>query len=135
MIYTRDDLSKVAKYILHHSSSRVYLFYGPMGVGKTTLIMEMARQLGTTELTSSPSFSIVNEYEIPKGLIYHFDFYRIEKEQEALDLGIEDYLYSGQYVFVEWPEKIKGLLPQDAVEIHLKLNKNKSRTLTVMPMN
>ncbi len=131
--YTQNELSAVAKSILKHFNSKIFLFYGSMGVGKTTLIKEMTSQLGAVELASSPTFSIVNEYEIPDGLVYHFDFYRIENPQEALDLGFEEYLYSGEYVFIEWPEKISGLLPEDAIKIKMVLNPNGSRTLTTTP--
>ena len=89
----------------------------------------MSNQLGVQELASSPTFSIVNEYEAARGLVYHFDFYRIESPQEALDLGVEDYLYSGEFVFMEWPEKIASLLPNGATEIRITTNSNGSRTL------
>lgn len=129
--YTQNELPEIAKRILTNPSSKIFLFYGSMGVGKTTLIKELTQQLGAKESASSPSFSIVNEYEILDGLIYHFDFYRIETSQEAMDLGFEDYLYSDNYVFIEWPEKIATLLPNDAVKIHIEKNKNGSRTLNM----
>lgn len=131
LTYTQKQLPKIAKNILDHSKNKVLLFYGTMGVGKTTLIKELAHQLGASETASSPSFSIVNEYEIPDGLIYHFDFYRIETPQEAMDLGFEDYLYSGNFVFIEWPEKIAALLPEDAVKLLIEMNADGSRTLTM----
>lgn len=133
MTYSEKELPQVAKDILASATSKVFLFYGSMGVGKTTLIKEISRQLGARELASSPSFSIVNEYEISDGLIYHFDFYRIQNPREAFDLGFEDYLYSGHYVFIEWPEKITELLPSDAVTIEIKKNSNGSRTIIVDP--
>src|SRR5690554_1792588 len=129
MTYTQKDLSKVARHLLDNCDSKIVLFYGKMGVGKTTLIKEMSHLLGAGEMASSPSFSIVNEYETPKGLIYHFDFYRIESPQEALDLGVEDYLFSGEYVFIEWPEKIAGLLPLDVVKVNIVRNEDRSRTV------
>lgn len=131
LTYTQNELPKIAKNILDKASSKVFLFYGSMGVGKTTLIKEMSRQLGAKELASSPSFSIVNEYETLEDLIYHFDFYRIDSPQEALDLGAEDYFYSGHYVFIEWPEKITQLLPEDAEKIQITINNDGSRTLTM----
>lgn len=130
MTYTQEDLSKIAKHILEHATSRIFLFYGSMGVGKTTLIKEICYQLGAREIASSPSFSIVNEYEIPDGLIYHFDFYRIDNPQEAMDLGVEDYLYSGHFVFIEWPDKISELLPKEIFNINISKNEDQSRTLS-----
>lgn len=103
-------------------SRRVFLFYGEMGVGKTTFIKVICRQLGVMDATASPTFSIVNEYASPAGPVYHFDFYRIKAEQEAYDLGYEEYFYSGNYCFVEWPEKIAGLLPPDAVSIRMEVD-------------
>lgn len=100
---------------------RILLFYGDMAAGKTTLIKALCSYLGVTDDTSSPTFSIVNEYSSPKGIIYHFDFYRLQSEQEAYDLGYEEYFYSGNYCFVEWPEKIKNLLPENAVTVRISI--------------
>ncbi|MEC3879255.1 tRNA (adenosine(37)-N6)-threonylcarbamoyltransferase complex ATPase subunit type 1 TsaE [Parapedobacter sp. 10938] len=110
---------------------RVWLFYGAMGAGKTTLISELCRQLGVVDATSSPTFAIVNEYDSAAGTLYHFDFYRIKSEREAYDLGYEDYFYSGSYCFVEWPEKIADLLPDDAVRIHVTATADGRRRITV----
>lgn len=128
--YEEKDLHQIARTILDKASSRIFLFNGSMGVGKTTLIKELVRALGAEEQASSPSFSIVNEYEIPDGLIYHFDFYRIENPREAFDLGFEDYLYSGNYVFIEWPEKVAGLLPEEIFNISISMNQDQSRTVS-----
>jgi|SRR5690606_34905620 len=98
---------------------KVFLFYGDMGAGKTTFIKALCAQLGVEDPTASPTFSIVNEYTSPNGPVYHFDFYRIKSEREAFDLGYEEYFYSGNYCFVEWPEKIGGLLPPDAVSVRI----------------
>lgn len=133
--YTHTELPEVAKNILEIATSRIFLFYGSMGVGKTTLIKVLSQQLGANEVASSPSFSIVNEYEVADGLIYHFDFYRIEDPMEALDLGVEDYLYSGHYVFIEWPEKIQKLLPEEAVKIEITKNHDGSRSLVIDDSN
>lgn len=133
--YTHTELPEVAKNILEIATSRILLFYGSMGVGKTTLIKVLSQQLGANEVASSPSFSIVNEYEVADGLIYHFDFYRIEDPMEALDLGVEDYLYSGHYVFIEWPEKIQKLLPEEAVKIEITKNHDGSRSLVIDDSN
>ncbi|MGO3183716.1 MAG: tRNA (adenosine(37)-N6)-threonylcarbamoyltransferase complex ATPase subunit type 1 TsaE [Aequorivita sp.] len=131
LTYTQNQISEVAEQILGFSASNIFLFYGEMGVGKTTLIKEIVKQLGVTEISGSPSFSIVNEYEGKNGSVYHFDFYRINDVEEAYDIGVEDYFYSDNYVFIEWPEKIKELLPEDAVAINIQKNKNGSRTLKI----
>lgn len=127
--YKQEELPTIAKDLLSASTSKTILFYGTMGVGKTTLIKEMCRQLGASEVASSPTFSIVNEYEANDGLVYHFDFYRIDDADEALDLGVEDYLYSGHWVFIEWPEKISNLIPEDAQKVIIEKNLDGSRTL------
>lgn len=133
--YTQTDLPKIAKQIIDSATSKIFLFYADMGVGKTTLIKEILKQLGVKEFSGSPTFSIVNEYELANGFIYHFDFYRINNIEEAYDIGLEDYLDGGHYIFVEWPEKVKGLLPQNSMEIIINKNINGSRTLTMMPVN
>ena len=132
--YTQKEIGKVAEALLKNSESNVFLFYGSMGVGKTTLIKELALQLGVKEPSSSPSFSIINEYDTPDGTVYHFDFYRINDISEAFDIGFEDYLYNGDYILIEWPEKIEQLLPLDANKISLEINNNGSRTLKFMPL-
>lgn len=131
--YTLKNLTEVATLILENVTSKTILFYGDMGVGKTTLIKELAKKLKVTDTISSPTFSIVNEYEAENDKVYHFDFYRIEKETEALDIGVDEYFYSGNWVFVEWPEKIATLLPDDAAKVYLKNNNNGSRILTMKP--
>lgn len=110
---------------------RVLLFYGAMGAGKTTFISALCQQLGVTDVPSSPTFAIVNEYDSAAGPVYHFDFYRITSEREAFDLGYEDYFYSGSYCLVEWPEKIANLLPGDAVHIHITAAADGNRQITV----
>ncbi len=134
LTYTQIEISKVAKQILASTASKILLFYGDMGVGKTTLIKELVKQLGVDEISSSPSFSIVNEYHTPQNVIYHFDFYRIEDSVEAYDIGVEDYLYSGHYVFIEWPEKIDKILPKKTDNIYITKNNNGSRTLKLKPV-
>ncbi|MEH6762911.1 MAG: tRNA (adenosine(37)-N6)-threonylcarbamoyltransferase complex ATPase subunit type 1 TsaE [Aequorivita antarctica] len=132
--YTQNEISEVAEQILTASASNIFLLYGEMGVGKTTLIKEIVRQLGVLELSGSPSFSIVNEYEGKDGVVYHFDFYRITNIEEAYDIGVEDYFYSGNFIFIEWPEKIIELLPESANSIYIIKNNNGSRTLKLMPV-
>ena len=129
LTYNQDQISEVAERILKSSESKIFLFYGDMGVGKTTLIKEIVKQLGVSEISGSPSFSIVNEYEGKDGSIYHFDFYRINDIEEAYDIGIEEYFYGDNYVFIEWPEKIKELLPEIATVLNIRKNKDGSRIL------
>ena len=130
--YTLKQLPQIAQQIIEESSKKTLLFYGSMGVGKTTLIKEIVRQLGVDDVVSSPTFSLVNEYQSRNGeIIYHFDFYRIHNEEEALDIGIEDYFYNNDWCFIEWPEKVKNLLPLNAVEIHLSLNNDETRNILI----
>lgn len=110
---------------------RVWLFYGEMGAGKTTLIKAICQRLGVTDVMSSPTFALVNAYTSPHGTVYHFDFYRIKSEQEAFDLGYEEYFYSGNYCFVEWPDKIPNLLPLDAIAIRLTSTGPEGRQITL----
>lgn len=118
--YSLSELKEVAKEIIHSASNKTLLFYGAMGVGKTTLIKEICKELGIHDVTSSPTFSLVNEYQSNSGdIVYHFDFYRIEDEEEAYDIGIEDYFYSNAWCLIEWPENIENLVPLNSVQIHL----------------
>jgi tRNA threonylcarbamoyladenosine biosynthesis protein TsaE len=118
--YFETDLPHVIPDFLKANKHKIITFQGEMGVGKTTFIKELCKNLGVTGNTSSPTFSLVNEYEIANNQkIYHFDFYRIKSETEALDMGIDDYFDSGNWCFIEWPEKISNLLnlPHSKVEI------------------
>ena len=126
------DLPHIAKEILLKVSNKTLLFYGTMGVGKTTLIKEISKQLGVTDIINSPTFSLVNEYEIVNDKIYHFDFYRIKTEEEALDIGIEDYFFSEHWKLIEWPEKVSNLLPPNSTKIKMHKNKNGTRSLTIV---
>jgi tRNA threonylcarbamoyladenosine biosynthesis protein TsaE len=110
----------------------VFAFHGAMGAGKTTFIKAVCEELGVADVINSPTFAIINEYrsETSGELIYHFDFYRINKQSEAEDLGAGDYFYSGALCFIEWPEKIEELLPEDVVHIAITENPDGSRTLT-----
>ena len=109
--------------------NKMLLFYGDMGVGKTTLIKEIAKQLGVKEVINSPTFSLVNEYEIKDDKVYHFDFYRITREEEALDMGIEEYLYDNSWCLIEWPQNVENLLPLESVQIHLSILDNGKRNV------
>lgn len=130
------ELPEAATRLLEaYPGKRVFLFYGPMGVGKTTLIKVICEVLGVKNPTSSPTFSIVNEYLGADNSIFHFDFYRIRSEQEAYDMGYEEYFYSGSYCFVEWPEKIASLLPEDAVRVELTLAGDGNRSISANDPN
>jgi tRNA threonylcarbamoyladenosine biosynthesis protein TsaE len=119
------------KIILLAGTQKTFLFYGGMGAGKTTLIKALAKKFGTTDNVASPTFSIVNEYKIPDGSIYHFDFYRLKTQSEALDMGFEEYLYSGNYCFIEWPEKIPDLLPLHYISIKIIVAENNTRLVNI----
>lgn len=127
-----NDLSAAAKSILSFAGDeKIFLFYGQMGAGKTTLINTLCRELGVTENTSSPTFAIVNEYNGPKENIFHFDFYRLKNQTEALDIGFEEYLDSGKYCFIEWPEKIPDLLPYKHLRIGITVTGEQTRNIAI----
>ena len=127
--FNLDQITEIAQTILENVQSKTVLFYGEMGAGKTTLISAIVKEMGSTDFASSPTFSLVNEYEITNGTVYHFDLYRIKNQYEALDMGIEDYLYSGSWNFIEWPEKIVNLLPEKVTVLELSLAEDGGRVL------
>ena len=130
---TLSEIPEISRKILdEYPDERVFAFYGDLGAGKTTLIKALCIVLGVTEEVTSPSFAIINEYESGGvDLIYHFDFYRIKKLEEVLDIGYEEYLFSGYYCFLEWADKIEELLPDRYVSISITKNENdKGRTIT-----
>ena len=130
--YSLENLSEVATELISSAKNKTLLFYGQMGVGKTTLIKEICKQLGVLDTISSPTFSLVNEYETSKiEKVFHFDFYRIAQEEEALDIGIEEYFDNNDWCLIEWPENIENLLPLDAVEIHLSILKDQNRNIQI----
>lgn len=130
--YTLNELNEVAKDVISVAKHKVLLFYGEMGVGKTTLIKEICKEFGVNDTTHSPTFSLVNEYQTTNNTtIYHFDFYRIKNEEEAYDIGIEDYLYSNNWCLVEWAENVKNLLPLKTVSVHISLLENGTRNIIV----
>lgn len=117
------------------AQERVFAFYGAMGAGKTTFIKLLCRELGSEDNITSPSFALINEYSTSKGeIIYHFDFYRIKKLEEAYDLGYEDYIYSGNYCFIEWPEMIDSLLPEGMVKVKISETAQGERTIEASRM-
>ena len=128
--FSLDEINDVAKKILEQNLNKVVLFYGEMGVGKTTFIKSLAKEIGVYEATSSPTFSLVNEYQTSNfQVIYHFDFYRLNSEIEALDMGIDEYLYSGNWCFIEWAEKIPNLVPESHSVISISLHSDGRRSL------
>jgi tRNA threonylcarbamoyladenosine biosynthesis protein TsaE len=127
-----DEINQVAQKIIAQKPHKVILFHGEMGAGKTTLIKALSKTLGVANATSSPTFSLVNEYEADNGdLVYHFDVYRLNSEAEAYDMGIDEYLYSGEWCFIEWAEKIPSLIPSEHSTVTLKVGKDGKRTLTL----
>ena len=132
--YRIDEIDDVARRFIEATKGHnIIAFYGEMGAGKTTLINAIARQMGVTDdATNSPSFSIVNEYRAANGqTIYHFDLYRLETPDEALDIGIEDYFDSGALCLLEWPERIEPILPPETLAVGIRLNLDLSRTLVI----
>lgn len=127
-----DDLDGIAGEILSLApEARIFALHGEMGVGKTTLVKHFCRKLGVTDLVNSPTFSIVNEYAGRHGIrIFHFDFYRINKQEEIYDMGYEEYFFSGEYCFIEWPEKLQFLLPVDSVRIFME-DRNGERNIRI----
>ena len=132
LTYQLSELKEISKKIISQfNTPKTLLFYGEMGVGKTTLIKELVKQLGVLEITSSPTFSIVNEYKGKKHRVFHFDFYRITNEEEVYDIGIEDYFYQNAWCFIEWPEQIPNILPEDSIVIILKKNLDETRIIEI----
>ena len=131
--FSLHEIKDVAEKILAQNPKKVVLFNGEMGAGKTTLIKELCLQLGVLNSISSPTFSLVNEYQTTNNhMIYHFDCYRLKSETEALDFGIEDYLYSGNYCFIEWSEKIPSLLPTEHSIISLEIVEDGKRKINLI---
>jgi tRNA threonylcarbamoyladenosine biosynthesis protein TsaE len=130
--YSLEKLPEVAAAIIASAKNKTLLFYGEMGVGKTTLIKEICKQLDVLDKISSPTFSLVNEYQTSKEeAVFHFDFYRITNEEEALDMGVEEYLYNNDWCLIEWPQNVENLLPLEVVKIHLSILENGQRNLQI----
>lgn len=131
LVNNPSDLQKAAETFLHqYPDARVVAFHGSMGAGKTTLIKAICQQLGVIDVVNSPTFALVNEYTCPNGQsVYHFDFYRINKLEEVYDMGYEEYIESGQYCFMEWPERIESLLPDNCIHIHIEETNNNQRII------
>ena len=127
--YKLDDIDNIAKELINSFKNKIVLFNGDMGSGKTTIISSIVNFLGANVKVSSPTFSIVNEYNVVDGSIYHFDFYRIKNSHEALDLGIYDYLNSGNWNFIEWGDKIQELLTEEYTTVNIKVISKEKRLL------
>lgn len=133
IVFSLDQIQEVAEQILAQNPKKIILFNGEMGVGKTTLIKQLCKSLGVEDATSSPTFSLVNEYYTSNNqIVYHFDFYRLNKETEALDMGVDDYLYSGNWCFIEWSEKIESLIPEEHSTVTIELLTDGKRELKLV---
>lgn len=133
IINHKKDLPEAVKHLLKlFPDKRLFAFYGSLGSGKTTIIKAICNELGADGNVSSPSFTIVNEYRTASGeTLYHIDFYRIRKQEEVYDFGIEEYLYSGSYCFMEWPELIGEILPPATIRIRINVGEKEERILEV----
>ena len=133
-IQAHDQIHEAAKeFIAAMGENTVFALYGKMGAGKTTFVKAVCEELGVTDVITSPTFAIVNEYrsEDTAELIYHFDFYRINKLEEVYDMGYEDYFYSGALCFIEWPELVEELLPGNTIKVSIEEQKDGTRTVTL----
>ncbi|MTK53781.1 tRNA (adenosine(37)-N6)-threonylcarbamoyltransferase complex ATPase subunit type 1 TsaE [Paludibacter sp.] len=132
-IKSLDTIRETAREFINNMGERtVFAFYGSMGAGKTTFVKAVCEELGVKDVVNSPTFAIINEYEVEgKAPIFHFDFYRINKPEEAFDFGYEDYFYSGSICFIEWPEKIEALLPENCVKVTIEEQADGSRKIEV----
>jgi tRNA threonylcarbamoyladenosine biosynthesis protein TsaE len=131
IIQSIDTIREAAReFISQMGDHRVFAFYGKMGAGKTTFVKAICEELGVEDVITSPTFAIVNDYSSPSTQIYHFDFYRIKKLEEVYDMGYEDYFYSGALCFIEWPELIEPLLPDDAVRVTIEEQPDGTRTVS-----
>ena len=130
--YNINEITKIAQSIMNTNPKKIIVFEGAMGMGKTTLIREILNYLQVEDAVQSPTFSIVNEYKNTAGsTFYHFDFYRITDEEEAYNIGVEDYLYSNSYCFIEWAEKIPNLLPENYTKITLSYINETTRNIVI----
>jgi len=130
--HKREIPSAVKNLLRHYGDKRVFAFDGPMGSGKTTIIKALCRELGASDITSSPTFTIVNEYRRQSGpSLFHIDLYRIRKKEEAFDIGIEEYLTGSSWCFIEWPGIIEDFLPEETVKVNLSVGENDERVLRI----
>lgn len=131
-IQSEADLPQLVDTFLAFANGRTkVMLYGEIGAGKTTFVKAFCKKMQTDEVANSPTFSIINEYEYPEGLIYHIDLYRLKTLDEALDIGIEDYLYDQHYCFIEWAELVENILPNDIISIYFETQDDGSRSVTM----
>lgn len=133
-INSLDEYPKAAReFIRFMGKGRIFAFYGKMGSGKTTFIKSICEELGVEDTINSPTFAIVNEYEDREmNTIYHFDFYRIKSIAEVYNMGYEEYFYGGAYCFMEWPELVEELLPEETIKVYIEENEDTTRTVRIM---
>lgn len=133
-ISSLSSIHEVAKqFIKQMGNDKIFAFYGKLGAGKTTFIKAICEELGVKDMVNSPTFSIINEYETNEGeIIYHLDCYRINKIQEALDIGVEDYFYSGKLCFIEWSENIEQILPDFTIKVYIEEKENQEREVKII---
>jgi len=133
IIKDKKHLHAAARELLKHSGeNKIFAFYGSMGAGKTTIIKAICEHLGAIDIISSPTFTLVNEYRTSEGkALFHIDFYRIKKQEEVFDFGIEEYLTGDSYCFMEWPELIEEILPPETVKVRIYVDESEQRILTI----
>jgi tRNA threonylcarbamoyladenosine biosynthesis protein TsaE len=133
LIKDKRHLNVAARQLLEHTGeNRIFAFYGAMGAGKTTIIKAICQTLGAVDIVSSPTFTLVNEYKTSSGeSLYHIDFYRIQKQEEVFDFGIEEYLTGDSYCFMEWPELVEEILPEETVKVRISVDENEQRILSI----
>jgi tRNA threonylcarbamoyladenosine biosynthesis protein TsaE len=133
IIKDKKHLHKAAiKFLDHTDGKKIFAFYGSMGAGKTTFIKAICGALGAVDIVTSPTFTLVNEYKTTMGdSLFHIDFYRVKKTEEVFDFGFEEYLGSGSYCFIEWPEIVRNILPSETVDVRITLENNEQRLVTI----
>lgn len=133
LIKDKRHLSSGAKKLLkHYGENKIFAFYGSMGAGKTTIIKAICEALGAVDIISSPTFTLINEYRTSRGeTLYHIDFYRIKKQEEVFDFGVEEYLSGDSYCFMEWPELVEEILPPGTLRVRITVDDDEQRTLSI----